>query len=261
MTKNNQLFEAIGCIDDAIAERAINSIEQKKRKKPITLIAIAAAAAVLSLIVGFASKNGEYERFDVTFQTNNSPKRGFTTTITEHHFTIPEEFETMCNRYGHLSGHLEMLPNEVFEKFGLTMLTSENFSETKDVKMKYVNEYDEVIATWEPNISGDEKHVEIRYPLYDKNIGTNVWIEAVYIADMETCIIMGLGDYHFADQEADIVTLNDGSLAMVSDTDAAFCYDGVGYRLRFDDYKNESAANIDNMKQVLADLNLYTPAD
>lgn len=262
MTKQNQLFEAIGYIDDSIAERAINSIEQKKRKKPITLIAIAAAAAVLSMIVGFAAKN---DAFEISFHGNNISQRGFTATLTDQQFNIPVEFESMRN-YQDIGGFVDMLPSEVYEKVGLTMLTSENFTETKDVKMRRSIASGEQ-HSWEPQIwvhgkVNDYLSLQIEYCLYDKIVGANVWFRADYIADNERLVWNGADfDFNAIDTDADIVKLNNGELAMVSDDTAAFVLDGIYYRLDFDDYKNENIATIDNMKQVLADLGIYTPAE
>ena len=251
----------MGYIDDGIAERAINSATQKKRKKPITLIAIVAAAAVLSMIVGFSAKN---DAFEINFHGNNISQRGFTATLTDQQYTVPEEFETMRDGYGHIRGFVDMLPSEVYEKVGLTMLTSENFTETKDVKMRRSIDSGEQ-HSWEPMIKTSELNnkdvsLEIEYCLYDKNINANVWFRPTYIADNEHCIWNG-ASFGLADDNADIVKLNDGGLAMVSDDTAAFVLDGAYYHLSFDDYKNEKIATIDNMKQVLADLNLYTPAE
>lgn len=255
MTKQNKLFEAIGNIDDDIAANAIKAAQQRKRKKPLTLAAIAAAAAILTVIAGAAAKN---DRFRVTFYTNNTSERGFTATLTDQQYTIPDEFEPLRQRDGSLFCFVDMLPSELYGKLGLTMLTSENFTETMDVKMQRAIHSDDYhdsdkYHTWEPKIHGDELCIELQYCLYDKNVGANVWFSGTYIADNERYIMQG-ANFGLADENADIVPLNDGSLAMVSDTTAAFCLDGVYYTLDFDDYKNESVANIDNMKQVLADL-------
>lgn len=246
----------MGYIDDDIAERAINSVEQKKRKKPITLIAIAAAAAVISLMVGFAAKN---DAFEISFHGNNISQRGFTATLTDQQYTVPEEFETMRDRYGHIRGFVEMLPSEVYERVGLTMLTNENFTETKEVKMRRSIEGGEK-HTWEPMISGDELCMKIDYCLYDKNLDANVWFQGTYVADNERYIMRG-GSFGLADYNADIVKLTDESLAMVSDRVTAFCLYGAYFELKFDDYMNEEISNMDNMKQVLIDLGIYTPAE
>lgn len=260
MTNQNQLFEAMGYIDDDIAERAIDSVVQKKRKKPITLIAIAAAAAVLSMIVGFAAKN---DAFEISFHGNNISQRGFTATLTDQQFTIPKEFDPMRDEYHNIRGFVDMLPGEVYEKVGLTMLTSENFTETKDVKMRRSFASGEK-HSWEPMIHtggmAEDLELEIEYCLYNKNIDTNVWVRATYIADNERFVWRG-ANFGLADDDADIVKLNDGGLAMVSDDTAAFVLDGAYYHLTFDDYQNKEIATLDNMKQVLADFGIYTPAE
>lgn len=252
MTKQNQLFEAIGSIDDDIAARAIEAARHK-RKKPLTLVIIAAAAAVITVLAGAAARNDD---FRITFHGNNTPERGFTASLTDQQFTIPAELEPLRNEYGKFHCFVDMLPSELYEKLGLTMLTSENFTETKDVKMKRAIDGD--YHTWEPIIHGSEACIDVEYCLYNKSIDANIWFKGYYVADNEKYIMQG-GRFGLADEDADIVTLSDGSLAMVSDRSAAFCLDGVFYMLDFDDYKNESIATIDNMKQVLADLGIYTP--
>lgn len=256
MTKSNQLFEAMGKIDDDIAANAIEAARHK-RKKPLTLVIIAAAAAILTVIAGAAARNDD---FRITFHGDNASERGFTATLTDQQYTIPEELEPLRDSYGTIRGFTEMLPSELYEKLGLTMLTSENFTETKDVKMRRAIHSDDyhtgdIYHAWEPSIRGDEIHLEVEYCLHDDNISANVWFKGYYVADNERYIMQG-GRFGLADEDADIVTLSDGSLAMVSDRSAAFCLDGVFYMLDFDDYKNESIATIDNMKQVLADLML-----
>lgn len=255
MTKQEQLFEAIGNIGDDIAESAVKNTERRGRRIPLK-ITIIAAAAVLSMLVGFAAKNDD---FRVTFHGNNTHQRGFTTTLTDQQYTIPAELEPLRNEYGSFSCFVDMMPSELYEKFGLTMLTSDNFTETKDVKRKRsINSGKK--HTWEPRINGDELCVDLEYCLYDKNIGINVWFKGTYIADNERYIMQG-SSFGLADLNSDIVPLRDGSLAMICDRSAAFCLDGVYYTLNFDDYMNGSVATIDNMKQILADLEILATAE
>lgn len=60
MTNRNQLFEAIGGINDDIAENAIKKAEQSKRKRPlkITMISAASLAAALALAAGIRNWGG-----------------------------------------------------------------------------------------------------------------------------------------------------------------------------------------------------------
>lgn len=254
MTKQEQLFEAIGNIGDDIAENAVKNTEQRRRRIPLK-ITIIAAAAVLSLLVGFAAKN---DNFGVMFYGNNTAQRGFTTTLTDQQYTIPAELEPLRSETGTFHCFVEMLPGELYEKFGLTMLTSDNFAETKDVKMRRsIGSGEE--HTWEPQIYGNESWMNIDYFLYDKNLGKNVWIKGHYNTNVES--LHGSARFGLADLNSDIVKLVDGSLAMVCDRSAAFCLDGVYYTIDFDDYMNESIATIDNMKQVLDDLGILAPAE
>ena len=60
MAKQNQLFEAIGSIDDDIAANAIKTAEQSKHKRPLRIAMIAAAslAAALAVAVGIRNWGG-----------------------------------------------------------------------------------------------------------------------------------------------------------------------------------------------------------
>lgn len=256
MTKQEQLFEAIGNIGDDIAESAVKNTEQRRRRIPLR-VAIIAAAAVLSMLVGFAAKS---DNFGVTFRGNDTAQRGFTATLTEHRYTIPAELEPLRSADNVFHCFVDMAPSELYGKFGLKMLTSNNFAETKDVKMRRSISNGEE-HTWEPLIYGNESFMYITYCLYDKNLGTNIWIKGQYSGNLDKHRFEGNASFNLADENADIVTLRDGSLAMVSDRSAAFCLDGVYYMLDFDDYLNGSVATIDNMKQILADLEILAPAE
>lgn len=254
MTKQNQIFEAMGNIGEDIAANAIKGADRRKRRIPLKITIIAAAAA-LSMLVGFAAKTNDMR---VMFHGNNTAQRGFTTTLTDQEYTIPAELEPLRDNYGTFKCFVEMMPSELYEKFGLTMLTSDNFAETKDVKMRRsIGSGEE--HTWEPQIYGNESWMNIDYFLYDKNLGTNVWIKGHYNTNVES--LHGSARFGLADLNSDIVKLVDGSLAMVCDRSAAFCLDGVYYTIDFDDYMNESIATIDNMKQVLDDLGILAPAE
>lgn len=256
MTKQEQLFEAIGNIGDDIAESAVKNTERRGRRIPLR-VAMIAAAAVLSMLVGFVAKNND---FRVTFHGNNTAQRGFTTTLTDQKYTIPTELAPLRSETGTFNCFVEMLPGELYEKFGLTMLTSDNFAETKDVKMRRSINGGEK-HTWEPQMYGNESFMYITYCLYDKNLGANIWIKGYYVANTDKDCFSGGANFGLADLNSDIVTLRDGSLAMICDRSAAFCLDGVYYTLDFDDYMNENVATIDNMKQILADLEILAPAE
>ena len=60
MTNRNQLFEAIGGINDDIAAKAIKKAERSRRKRPLRITAVAAAslAAALALAVGIRNWGG-----------------------------------------------------------------------------------------------------------------------------------------------------------------------------------------------------------
>lgn len=254
MTKSNPIFEAMSNIDDEIAANAIESVEKNKRKKPMLFVMIA-VAALFSLLVGFTTAN---ESFGLRFGTNGS-EHGFNLNLTSQELTIPEEYKTPTEGQ-HFRSFVDIPPSELFPKFGITMLTSDNFTDTEEVK--YKREAGDETATWEPYLNillvdDDFIAAEIDYFLYDKNIDKTVWFKAEYISDVDR-VNAKYHTYHYGVEEnnAETVTLNDGSLCLVSNNGAMFAYNGVRYEIYFD-YGEEKSAEL--YKQVLADLEIYTP--
>lgn len=247
MNNTNPIFEAMSCLDENYAAESIKP-RKGKMKKPLKIAVIAAAfAAALSLLAGFMSSTSD--RFRVKFLTKNSSEHGFYLDLKPHEYTIPDEYKSTFTD-DHYRGFADILPGELLEKFGLSILTSENFTDTKDVA--YQRNYD---YTWEPYFDVDEFKATFDYFLRDKKIGANVWFRAEYIADIDRVEISAR--YRFDENnDPEIITLNDGSPCMVSDTMAVFAYNGVGYRLWFD-YGEEQSTEL--YKQVLADLGIYTP--
>ncbi len=247
MKQINPIFEALSNVD----ERHIPITKAKKHSKKLKIALIsAAAAAALALIVGFASSSGGQHRF--AFNANGSIDHGFYLDLTPQEFNVPERFKANLGDHAYF-GCESVLPTELFQEFGITPLINDNFIDTKDVKLSRTDLLNNK-STWEPLIridyfNGSATDVEFDYFLYDKNLGENIRFTALYVVNpdkLEYSNHMGL------QSEAEIVTLNNGSLCMISDEVAVFSYNGVSYELTFDDFSKPHT--IDTVKQVLTDL-------
>ncbi len=247
MKQINPIFEALSSVD----ERHIPVTQTKRPSKKLKIALIsAAAAAALALAVGFVSSSGGQHRF--AFSTNGSMDRGFYLDLAPQEFTVPERFKANLGDAAYF-GCEETLPTELFREFDITPLMNDNFTDTKDVKTSRTDLLNNK-STWEPLIridyfNGSATEAKFDYFLYDKNLGENIRFTALYVVNpdkLDYSKHMGLLN------EAEIVTLNDGSLCMISEDVAVFSYNGVSYELTFDDFSKPHT--ISTVKQVLTDL-------
>ncbi len=245
-TTINAILEAAGELDNTILENAF----KPRRKKYIALTVIAAAAA-LSIVVGFAAANRSGVRFDggepmVTFNYYAQPKAHIPTadelsalgTITDERRAIDE--------YGDGDITLAAGLSDVSELFNAKLLSAPE-------------RFDEEGGIW-IEISSRGKAARIKYTLADKESRKPISIEAqlftsgnsTFGADYQA--IGGKGEDTFYHYET--ITLSDGSEAFVgarnsrhgSKYSAVFCLDGIGYKLQ------SECEDINGMKQILADL-------
>lgn len=237
MSRLNPVFTAITDIDDSIILNA-----KKSRKKPLA-IALAAAAAVLTL-VGFTiakrygvSVNGE-SVFDYQLKVQS--------------VTIPtrEEMEALgaVNQISEYSCDWRTLPSNVFKSYGISPLMNDNFSE---------KEYDNHISVFY-TIDGAFANAMFSYELTDKALDKDVefWIFCMGKDDagLTTNLIASNTDKECMET----ITLNDGSTGVIVEqflggfntwsSSAEFSYNGIAYSLHIHDGDNE------DMKQVLSDL-------
>lgn len=258
MNKTNPIFEALNGLDENYAAEAVTP-RKKKIKKPLKIAAIVAAfAAALSMLAGFTYSNGIAK---ITLRKGENTEYNIEYRLTLQEYTIPEEFSP--NDYNYFFGHTDIMPSELFKKFDLTLLTNDNFTDTKSVFRHSTVHGDSNIYSWEPFVAVFPTHIYMDYVLYDKNIDRNVIFGSFYFSDIDTlekCNKFGFGiNKDGVEYEAEVVRLNDGSSCVIMDGCAYFSYNGVRYDMGFDNDGRHSS--IEALKQVLADLGIYDPTD
>lgn len=236
MNKLNTLFEAMNDIDDNIVANAVKT----RKKRPIALIVAAAAAVSILALTGYADKNDEYrpEGKDVMIEYSDGSVFGFD--LSTFDIAIPDQYKpdstssNLIKMSDCTTKATGVLPSELFEAFGLTMLTSDNFIEfSENFELETLNRYDyindAIIKEFGPPVYvyGSDG-IEFWYHLYDKNTQRLVSIQAHYcttenysctVDDGETC------------KYKQILTLKDGSKCRVTENNATFAYEGVVYQI------------------------------
>ena len=241
MNKINPIFEALSNVDD----RHIPVAQEKRTAKRFkTALKAAALAAAITTLAGFttAAVRGQY---NFSFYKENSAEHTFELNITSQEFTVPEEF---MPRSGApiFSDSLDVQPHELFERFGIAPPINDNFTEAEDKR-----------ASVEVHDHDDALEVRFQYVLYNKTIGNNVQFTADYFSKTEnmTChISRGL----LPGEPSEVITLNDGSLCMVTKSEAVFAHNGVYFEIEIP-YDHEIPINVDQMPideqyQVVAEI-------
>lgn len=223
MNKINPLFEAVSNIDDNIVSNAI----KEKRKRPIALM-IAAAAAAMTLLVGFTVYNRSHHTLDYD-------KGSFELNVTLHdEVIIPEEYKSY--RYT-LYTMEDTTAEEMFKMFNAKPLITDKFEYTE-------GDHGPAVSTGS---------VTFRCSLYNKTVNRDLSMYAEYIFDnydvtFSTTKVGNANDYK-------VVQLNDGSRAVISESEivtlATFAYDGVKY-----DWYMFDGGTMEEMEQVLVDLGI-----
>lgn len=183
--------------------------------------------------------NNNTNAFTGTIVTTNNPADINTegdsvnlNNVKGHNITVPDEFKPVDGEKSRSIEHIEMLPSEVFDKFGLTMLTGESFTEELNPKLN-------------PCVYVGETSIAINYILYDKNIGKNYTIRSnYYTTNMQGWVKIGA--------ETETITLKDSSKAYIQPDFATFTYNGVVYNIN----PTGGDSDITEMKQMIADLGI-----
>lgn len=259
--KINPIFKALGDVE----ERHVPVNEKKRpgKKIKIALIAVVSAAA-LAMIVGFVGTSGGKHKF--SFGDDDSLDRGFYLDLTPQQFTVPDEFKPLPGEVD-FSGNVDMPPSELFAKFGIELPTGENFT-------KVLNK-ETTVELYMPNGVPDD--LKFWYVLHNNTIDEDVYFHALYFANADRTTY----SYHWGlmpGEPSEIITLNNGSLCMVSASMAVFSYNGAQYEFtlpyEYDEPDNfgdlprgeqkrilaelvEAMPGIDTVKQVLTDLGVY----
>lgn len=239
MSNINLLLEAVGSLDNAVIENAF----KPRRKKRIALTVIAAAAA-LSLVVGFAAviRNGVY------FENKRQISFNYYAQKTAR---IPAETEFMAlgaEVDGHGGYTLDILPSELFALYNVSpLMNAEYFDEVTGAAVRSSNAAGTIID----------------YSLTDKESGKTVDITLHFTRNGEGSFAPNytvLGDVNAQNTftHFERITLLDGSEGFAADrykngfgtytARAAFCKDGMGYELSVKD------ADITEMKEILESL-------
>lgn len=209
MNNINPIFEALSYVDDRhIPAERKKSIPKKLR---ITLIA-AAITATVALLAGFttAAVRGS---FTFGFSQENSASHSFELNITAQEFTVPEEYRPQDGAYL-FSAWVDMPPREMFEKFGITPPFNDNFTDTDDKLFIEVG------------IQDDFTDVFFRYAMYDKNIDSKVYFNSKYYSKTDN-VTSKMHQELIPGEPSEVITLNDGSLCLVTAWRAVFTVNGA----------------------------------
>ena len=274
--KREQLFAAIGGIDDDIAANALKSSERCGRKIPLKLALIAAALAAVSLLVGFTVI------FQYTVKQDDKPL--FDYNITLHKEIVLPSIEELAEMgafnpidgtpgvsysdTGEYRYHTKTDPRTIIEKHNLNFLVNNNDNFTRAnadyPELLYENSYFEEVYV---RIMGDF-HKEYRsqfilftFGLIDKRLDLPVsFTTQCYFEELSvptTTVIDERSEYEWVDIEW--IDMNNGEKALIEERDypaelqidtsatAYFTYDGIVYNV-------SAITDIDGMKEVLADL-------
>ena len=237
--KINPILDAMSEIDDNIVTNT-----KKRRKHPLFIAAVTAAA--LAVIMGCA----------VIYEYNSGVKLDGKPAF-DYNFTVKEEANVLTHEelldmgasYNEENGRytLHALPSEVFQKYNISPLMNENFSETEsEIKVDYFTNKKEPI----------HRQIAIGYSLIDNTSGLTVQMRVRCRLVEETSFS---SDYlEFGDAEYELVDLNDGSKALIygnysklwdaNDCHGTFSYDGMVYDFRI------IGKDLENAKSFLARL-------
>lgn len=229
MNDINPLFEALGNVDD----RHIPVETKKRHHTKLKIALIAAAVAALAVFVGFTTAANVNHKFG--FYRENSAERSFELKLTPHEITVPEEF-TPQQTFRQTFDNIDIPPRELFEKFGLTYPIGDSFTVVENGQYSVdVDILDEVV------------YVGFNLPMYSKAISSNIYIVAEYFSKTDDLTYSGhLG--LLPNEPAEVITLKDGSLCMVSASIAVFSLDGAKYSLTLP-YDYDVPANIGDMPE------------
>ena len=255
---DNKLLNTIGCMDERhIRENEINefiklgkmgTIEKSKPKK-FRILIVAAAAAVLSLLVGFTT--AEIVKNTIIVEGVGQVKFD----LYKQDITIVPKEELPQEKY---TGSINMPTEELFAKFGVEPIMTDNFSYDVTPTKQWYSGDDEGNAVpvniCLPLVFYGEGYVTIDYCLYDKARDINIRMSAVF----QTADDLDVGwiieqEKLYGDHE--LIKLNDGSDCHLSRAyGIRFAHDGVYYFIIGDE--NYREFDIETQKQIMRDFGL-----
>lgn len=239
----NPLFEAMSEIDDNIVA---NAAETSKHPFILKTGMIAAAAAILALMAGFTV----YRNYIPGVEIDERLAFPYNTSVQED-LLFPSRDEMLewgAAEYGNYDDHMfifrkNTMPSDLFDKFNFRPLLNDNFTEEMTEVLAHA-----VLARYDyaPDI-------QFSYKLTDNRLGVPVafHVKCYYEENI------GMFSYYedMSDRNYEILDLNDGSKAIITDYDwgqgiqatADFSYGGMIYLLFAD-------VDVEGMKVILEDL-------
>lgn len=252
MTKLNPLLDAMSEIDDN--NIIITNTNKRSKKLPMFI----AVAAVLMIITGAAVV---YNRYPRSMTINGEPMFKYNYVIMESVSSLSREQmlamgAEIIHDHGNFTEYsITALPSEIFTAFNMPSRINDNFIEEEaeiKISCSYKSEQPEEVAA-----------IFLGFSLVDKNNGKSVDFN-VDCTRSEEHVLNGLevvslhqvdGKTHYEDFDKELLTLNDGSQAIVYKWGpdkkwyASFAYDGLVYT-----NISVNSSDYDDMITVLADL-------
>lgn len=239
--KTNPIYEALNNVDDEFVSQAANT----RKKRPIALVIVAAAAVITTLFVGFSVANRN------TVRVNNKDVFDYSLTVQEITIPTDSEMSTLGAVNQHKSEYSyewKTLPSNLFKAFGISPIINESFSEEECENSIWVNY----------TSNGVPANTTLNYELTNKKLNQAVQFQIFCMnkegAGLNANLIASATDK----DNMETMMLKDGSKAIIyedflggyniSVSSANFSYNGIAYSLKIRDGNNN------DMKQVLADL-------
>lgn len=239
MNKINPIFEALSGVDD----RHIPVTQEKRPAKKLKIALIAAAMAAALALAGFTTSTVQKHLFN--FYGEGLAEHSFEFNLTPYEITVPEEFMPKPDEY-HFSDSTDIPPSELFEMFGIEFPINDNFIEVNDE-----------LLTFDVGILGDNTEVEFRYTLFNKSIDQNVIFNARYFSKTDN-LTYTAREGLLPKEPSEVITLNDGSLCMITKSKAVFSCDGAHFEFDIPyDYEvpvNVGQMTIDEQYQVVEEM-------
>ena len=246
--KINPLLDAMSEIDDNI----ITNTKKRPKKLPIVI----AAAAALMLLTGATVI---YNRYPGSMTINEKPMFEYNYAIMKDVTPLSREemlamgAEITKDRIGFTIYNITALPSEMFKALNMPSRINDNF----------IEEETEIEVWYSFDTPEEIRSITLLFSLVDKNNGKSV---KFYIdcTRSEEYVLGGLGiislhdvdgKTHYEDFDKELLTLNDGSQALVykwgpdEEWYATFAYDGLVYT-----DVSVNSSDYDDIIQVLNDL-------
>lgn len=270
MTKQIQLFKAIGNIDDDIAANAIEAAQHKRKPAKLRVILIAAAAAALTLFVGFAAV------YKSNVELNGEPV--FEYNIKIHDEVVCPSVEELTEMGADIHVYDPNLleyeikdidPRDITRKYNAALLAGESFSRA-DLKGystadRDAEEYRELFLSKTRVVEADNyrddgmygSYVNFNYWLADDRLDIPVYFRVVCMTgDYNASLTHKFTSVKPDGSDFGVIDLNHNEKALIHQSDndgssmtsyATFTYDGILYDLF-------AHTDINGMEQILKDL-------